>query len=268
MGKQRLKRIQAGRLVRQVLWSASFPNDTPKARAEKAKCSSAARQAINDRYSWEKLKMVLAANFGYNDIVATLTYDDAHLPPNTTEARKRLKRFLASLREHRRYRGQDLAYVYNIETLHGDGRIHHHIVLNGTGQDYELLRSLWVYGTDLEFSRIETWGYEELAKYLTKEPREYGRSCVGERTWVGSRGLKRPEVQPTEWVSADVRLEPPVNAHVLRSQSFRNEWGSFSYLEYLLPLRPKPRRARPRRGKFQTDLSFSGLEQCIITEKG
>ena len=268
MGKQRLKRIQAGRLVREVLWSAAYPSDTPKARAEKAKCSSAARQAINDRYSWEKLKMVLAANFSYSDIVATLTYDEDHLPPNILEARKHLKKFLANLREHRRRRGQDLLYVYNIETLHGDGRIHHHLVLNGTGQDYELIRSLWTFGTDLEFSRVETWGYEELAKYLTKEPREYGRNCVGERAWVGSRGLAKPEVSPTEWVNADVRLEAPVNAHVLRTNSFRNEWGSFSYLEYLLPHPPRPRRARPRQGKFQTVSSFSGLEQCILTEKG
>lgn len=268
MGKQRFKRIQAGRLVREVLWSAAYPSDTPKARAEKARCSSAARQAINDRCSWEKLKMVLAANFGYNDLVITLTYDDSHLPPNVMEARKRLKRFFGDLRAHRRSRGQELAYVYNIETLHGDGRIHHHLVLNGTGQDYELIRSLWVYGTDLEFSRIETWGYEELAKYLTKEPREYGRNCVGDRSWVGSRGLRKPDVQPTEWVNADMRLEPPVNAHVLRTQSLRNEWGSFSYLEYLLPLPPKPRRTRPRGGKFQTALSFSGLEQCILNGRG
>lgn len=268
MGKQRLKKIQAGRLVREVLWSAAYPSDPPRARAEKAKCSSAARQAINDRYSWEKLKMVLAANFSYTDIVATLTYDDEHLPPNIEAARKCLKKFLADLRSHRRCHGCELLYVYCIETLHGDGRIHHHIVLNGTGQDYELLRSLWIYGSDLEFSQVETWGYEELAKYLTKEPREYGRNCVGERAWVGSRGLAKPEVSPTEWVNADVRLEPPLNAHVLRSNSFRNEWGSFSYLEYLLPLPPRPRRYRPRKGKFQTVLSSSGSEQCILTERG
>lgn len=267
MGKQRLKRVQAGRLVREVLWSAVYPGDTPKARAEKAKCSSAARQAINDRCSWEKLKMVLAANFDSTDLVVTLTYDEDHLPSNVLDARKRLKKFIGDLRERRRRRGQGLRYVYCTESLHGDGRIHHHMVLNGTGQDYELIRSLWTFGEDLNFSRLETWGYEELAKYLTKEPREYGRNFVGERSWVGSRGLAKPEVSPAEWVNADVRLEPPINAHVLRTQSFRNEWGSFAYLEYLLPRPPAARRTRPKRRKFQTDASFSGSEQCIFFEE-
>lgn len=268
MGKQRLKRIQGGRLVRQALWSAAYPSDSDKARAEKQRCTTMARQALNDRCSWEKLKMLLASNFDYNDLVVTLTYDDGHLPPNTVEARKIIKKFLGQLRAHRRCRGEEFRYIYVTESVHGDGRIHHHLVVNGTGQDYELLRSLWIWGQNLEFSRVETWGYEELAKYLTKEPREYGRTYVGERMWAGSRNLRRPEVSPTEWVSENVRLEPPVNAHVLRSESFRNEWGSFSYLEYLLPLPPKQRRARPPKRKFQTASSFPGLEQGITTGKG
>lgn len=268
MGKQRLKRIQGGRLVRQALWTAPFPSDSDKARAEKTRCTTMARQALNDKCSWEKLKMILAENFDYRDLVVTLTYDSEHLPPNVLEARKIIKKFLGQLRSHRRCRGEELRYVYVNETVHGDGRIHHHLVVNGTGQDYELLRSLWIWGKNLEFSQIETWGYEELAKYLTKEPREYGRTFVGERMWAASRNLRRPQVQPTEWVSEDVRLEPPVNAHVLKAESFRNEWGSFSYLEYLLPLPPKQQRRRPPRRKFQTASSFSGLEHGITNGKG
>lgn len=252
MAKQRYKKIEAGRLVREVLWSASFPSDSSKAKAEKAKCSTAARQATNDRYSWQKLKQVLAANFTYTDLVVTLTYDDDHLPRNVVAARKCLKQFLAALRSHRRARDQEVKYVYCIETVHGDGRIHHHMVLNGTGTDYDLIRSLWVYGTDLEFSAVDAWGFEELAKYLTKEPREYGRNCVGERTWVGSRNLVPPTVHPTEWVPANVRLSPPPNAYVLHTSAFTNEWGSFAYIEYMMPEPPKQQRVRPKTRKFQT----------------
>lgn len=268
MPKQRLKRIQGGRLVKQALWSAAFPSDTPRARAEKARCTTMARQALNDKAAWEKLKMILATNFNYQDLMLTLTYDNDHLPPNIIAARKLLKKFLTQLRECRRCRGDELRYVYVTENVHGDGRIHHHLVINGTGKDYDIIRSLWICGTDLEFSRVESWGYEELAKYLTKEPRKYGRNCVGERMWTPSRNLKKPEIHPTEWVSEDVRLEPPVNAHVLKSHSFKNEWGSFAYLEYLLPLPPKQQRTRPRRSKVQTVLSFSGLEHCITNGKG
>lgn len=224
-----------------------FPSDTPKARAEKAKCSSAVRQVLNDRFSWQKLKYVLAANFVPGDLVVTLTYDDEHLPGNIELARKALKKFFSQLQQHRRAREQSLRYVYCTETLHDGGRIHHHLVLNGTGADYDTIRSLWTQGSGIEISSVDVWGFEELAKYMTKEPREYGRNCVGERSWVGSRGLAKPEVLPTQWVNADVRLEPPVNAFILRRESFENQWCRYSYIEYMLPEPPKQKRTRPKR---------------------
>lgn len=265
MGKQKLKTVVAGSFVRSVLWSGAFPRDNPKARAEKAKFSSAARQAINDRTSWEKLKSTLQANFSETDLVVTLTYDDDHLPPNSMGARKNLKAFFANLRKHRKARGEDVLYVYNIEMLHGDGRIHHHVVLNGTGNDFEAIRSLWAYGNDIEFSIIDEWGFEELAKYLTKEAREKGRMAVGDRSWVGSKNLKKPEVSPTEWVNGDVELKPPINAYVIKSHTIQNEWGKFQYLEYRLPDPPKAKRARPK--KLKTATAVSGLEHCILSRR-
>ncbi len=247
MAKQRMKCIRAGRLVRECIWTASFPSDPAKVRAEKQKFSSAARQRLNDKASWEKLKMLLAATFDARDLVITLGYDDVHLPRNRDEARKRIKAFLVALRTERKKQGRELAYVYNIEQFHGNGRFHHMIVINGTGQDYAMVRRLWANGTDIDFDRIDTWGYEELAKYMTKEAREFGRGHVGDRTWVCSRNCKKPEISPTEWVSGDVRLEPPVNAHVLRRESIQNEWGYFYYLEYMLPIRTKALRHRPKR---------------------
>lgn len=261
MLKQRLKRIEAGRLVREALWSTPFPNDTPKARAEKRKFSSAARQRINDRYSWQKLKMLLAANFSGSDLVVTLTYDDDHLPIDREEARKSLKKFLAQLRAYRKDRGEALLYIYCIENKHGDTRLHHHLVLNGTGEDYDLIRSLWTFGSNVEFERVDIFGYEELAKYLTKEPREYGHNNVGARTWVPSLNLQKPTVYPTQWVDGSVRLDPPPNAYILQREVYDNEWGRFAYIEYLLPEYPKAIRSRPKRRN--TSPNFSDLEQCI-----
>lgn len=246
MAKQRMKCIRAGRLVREGLWSASFPSDSPKARAEKQKMSSAARQRLNDKASWQKLKMILAATFGHRDLVVTVGYDDAHHPATRDDARKKVKAFLAALRSERKEQGRELMYVYNIEQFHGNRRFHHMIVVNGTGKDYALIRKLWKYGTDIDIQPLEHWGYEELAKYMTKEAREFGRGHVGDRTWVCSRNCKKPEVMPTEWVSGDVRLEPPANAYVLRQESIQNEWGSFFYLEYILPPDPKAKRCRPK----------------------
>ncbi len=249
MARQRFKRIQAGRLVREALWTASFPNDTPKARAEKIKCTSAARQRMNDKYCWQKLKMVLAANFSYTDLVLTLTYDDDHLPRNKEAARKLLKKFLQELRVYRKNRHAELKYIYCTEDKHGDARIHHHVVINGTGADYDLIYSLWTHGTELHFEPVDSYGYEELAKYITKEPRECGHSSVGGRSWVPSLNLQKPDVKPTEWVDGNMRLEPPANAYILQTESFENEWGRFSYVEYLLPAEPVAKKTRPRKKK-------------------
>lgn len=250
--KQRLKRIRAGRLVREVLWTPAFPSDNPKTRAEKTRCSTEARRKINDRTSWQKLKTVLATNFSGSDIVMTATYDDRHIPYNRDDARMRLSRFLRALRKQRREHGQELRYVYCTEDKHGDGRLHHHIVLNGTGEDFAVLRSLWTYGQNLHFELLDIYGYEELARYLTKEAREFGHAWVGARSWVGSRNLKKPEIMPSEWVSGSVRLQPPQNAHVLSTESFENSWGRFAYVEYLLPPEPKAVRTRPRAGAGKT----------------
>ncbi len=39
------------------------------------------------------------------------------------------------------------------------GRLHHHLILNGTGADLEVLRSLWPHG-QVELERLDTWqGY-------------------------------------------------------------------------------------------------------------
>ena len=249
-GKQRFKRVQAGRLVREVLWTPAFPGDSAKTRAEKSRYSSEARRKINDRYSWQKLKALLAANFTDKDLVLTLTYDDAHLPESHKQARGKLKQFFAVLREHRRQNQQpDLKYIYCTENKHGDGRFHHHVVINAAGEDYAGLRRLWTYGQNLHFERVDIYGYEELAKYLTKEAREFGHPSVGARSWVASRGLRKPEVLPSEWVPGNVRLSPPAGAHIVCTEAFENSWGRFSYVEYLLPLPPKEVRTRPRKAK-------------------
>lgn len=65
------------------------------------------------------------------------------------------------------------------------GRLHHHMVVNGTGADLDVLRSLWPYG-EVELEPLDTWqGYEALAKYLTKEPRSWASRRLG-------RGIGRP----------------------------------------------------------------------------
>lgn len=240
---KRIITIRAGRLFFGVAYTQARASDPEHVRAAKTKCSTAARHRVNLRRAWQKLMLTLAANFELGDLVVTLTYDDAHLPGSRKEAGAKIAKYLVLLRKAFRGEGRELKYVYCIEGIHTGGRPHHHLVIPRTS--YEVVRSLWTYGSDIEIDPIDTFGYEALAQYLTKEAREPG-APVGARSWSCSRNLARPVRESTmveEWVT----LSPPPGAVVLGRDSKSNEWGSYEYLSCLLPDRPPDRRSRPRR---------------------
>lgn len=245
---KRLVRIQAGRMGRIVLYTQPTAADGPKARAGKAKASSAARVRINARTSREACEELMAANFDRRDLFVTLTYRDA--PPTREAAMRRLGRFLRQLRTARAARGQRLLYIKNAEHIRDDGsegRWHHHLVINATGSDYEEIRSLWaVWGDNVDFEPLLDGGesYESRARYLCKE-----RPPLGKQTWTPSRGLRRP-TRTSELVDDSLTITVdslPAGAAVLEHSEEHNEWGSFVYYKYLLPYRepkPDPRRRR------------------------
>lgn len=172
---KRLKTITAGRLVVVGCYTIPTPRSTERERKALREISSAAQMTINANRSWQRLELLLAANFGRRDLHVVLTYDDEHLPANRQAAVQRVRKMLPQLRAVRKSRGQELKYIYVTEQLSSEGgRLHHHMVVNGTGADLDVLRSLWPYG-EVELETLDTWqGYEALAKYLTKEPRELG----------------------------------------------------------------------------------------------
>ena len=250
-----IRQIRAGRLVCAVAYTTATAGDSPKARAQKQKASSAARERLNARTSFQKLERTLAANFDNGDLFVTLTYDDIHLPEDRGRAVRRLKSFLGKLRAARKARGQPLRYIYVTEGCYPGGRLHHHVVLNSTGEDLGEIRRLWSYGDNVElrrmrFDRDYTW--EDLASYLTKEPREWGHPQVGERTWTPSLGLVRPEPE-VETAPDYVTLTAPPGAEVLQCEGpIRNGYGEYTWIKYLLPRQPgrkRPKAKRKRRRK-------------------
>lgn len=116
-------------------------------------------------------------------------------------------------------------------------RLHHHVVLNGCGPgDLEEIRSLWADGGYVRIEPVDVHYYKELAKYLTKEAREFGRAKPGERSWRASRNLKRYEVEYIEIASDSVTLTPPPGAVDYVQFSERNPYGFGDCVvaEYLL----------------------------------
>lgn len=231
---KRLKTVRAGRLVYAVCYTQARPSDAPRIRQVKAKCSSEARKRINFRVAWQKLELLLAANYTGADIVLTLTYDNIHLPVDKRAAVKLVTKFLRQLRRRRRAQGQELKYIYVTEGLHGEHRLHHHLVINSADEDASELLALWRRGS-VEIDYVDPERYSELARYLTKEPREYGNSN-GARSWTPSQNLNKPD-SSTALVDDSYNLLIPAGAHAIESACLKQEngFGSYAYIKYLLP---------------------------------
>lgn len=253
MAKNKMKKIiHAGALVIEAVYPRMDRRDSERARAAKRKASTEAQKRMNQIYSWQKLELMLAANFRPGDLVVTLTYDDAHLPESRKASELRLKYFRQQLTVHRVMTGHELVMIWNTEHKHGDGRWHHHTVINATGDDYDLIRRLWIYGSDIEIKPLRVdkeKNYETLARYMCKEEGER----LGQRKWSYTRNARKPEVE-TFRVEEDTTVQVPKGATEISVFSDSNQYGSARVIKYLAPgweKRPTVR-AKRRRRKVRT----------------
>ena len=229
---KRKKTITEGCIVKTILYTAPEPRDGERARAEKSRMTTAAQKAMNDKTARCRLEMLLAANFVGRDIFLTLTYRDADIPSKRAEAVKKVRKFIKQLREYRKARGQVLKYVYTTEGKHGAGRLHHHLVINATERDIEVIRSLWPYGDMIDLVYVRDRDYDTLARYMTKESVE-GRP-VGAQMWTRSRNLEQPVVESC-FVPDDTALAVPPGCFVLEREEKATEYGCYSYIKYRVP---------------------------------
>ena len=235
MAKERRKIIQAGKLWMAVQYTAIRADNQSARREARAQISSPARESLNAKLSWQKLMLLLAANFASTDLVVGLSYRDQDLPIRREDADRRLSNFIRQLRQHRTASGQHLVYVRVTEGYHSGGRLHHHLIVNATGDDYNVIRDLWAKnGDNVDFEAFGSDGAERWGKYLTKEPREKGRRYVGDRTWRSSIHMKKP-ITTSELVSQDDPLQPPPGAFVVDSTQCENCYGRFCHMMAMLP---------------------------------
>ena len=260
-----IKHIKAGLLHIEVIGQTPERPPGRRTRAGRAQKTCAAQQFYNDKCSWRELELRIAANF-QRALVLALTYDESHLPEDKRAADQYFSKFIRKYRDARKKRGLLLKYIYVTEGFHdkresdwleGDGelehrRLHHHMVVDTTdGDDLEEIRSLWTGGGYIRAEALDVHYYRELAKYLTKEAREFGRPKPGERSWRASRNLKMPEVEYIEIPSDSVTLAAPFGAVDYETLHERNPYGFADCLgaRYLLfPERPRERYSytRPR----------------------
>lgn len=230
---KRRKTIRAGRLVWDITYTVPRPNASKQERKRIREVTEEQVARTNANTAQRKLEMLMATNFDEGDLVLTVTYRDADLPDSADVTRKHLGKVFSQMRAYRKARGlPDLKYIYVLEGRHGDHRPHAHIVVNATGGDLELMRSLWIWGDDIQLNYIRERGYDGWAGYLTKERRE--ASLNGKKQFVGSRNLDRP-VTTYAWVDDGTTVDAPPGAQVLDEGGGRNEIASCRFVKYLMP---------------------------------
>ena len=230
---KRRKTIRAGRLVWDITYTVPRPNASKQERKRIREVTEEQIQRTNANTAQRKLEMLMATNFDEGDLVLTVTYRDADLPDGADVTRKHLGKVFSQMRAYRKARGlPDLKYIYVLEGRHGDHRPHAHIIINAAGGDLELMRSLWIWGDDIQLNYIRERGYDGWAGYLTKERRE--ASLNGKKQFVGSRNLARP-VTTYEWVDDGTTVDAPPGAQVLDEGGGRNEIASCRFVKYLIP---------------------------------
>lgn len=230
---KRRKTIRAGRLVWDITYTVPRPNASKQDRKRIREVTEEQVARTNANTAQRKLEMLMATNFDDTDLVLTVTYRDADLPESADVTRKHLGKVFAQMRAYRKARGlPDLKYIYVLEGRHGDHRPHAHLIVNAAGGDLELMRSLWIWGDDIQLNYIRERGYDGWAGYLTKERRE--ASLNGKKQFVGSRNLARP-VTTYAWVDDGTTVDAPPGAQVLDEGGGRNEIASCRFVKYLLP---------------------------------
>lgn len=230
---KRRKTIRAGRLVWDITYTVPRPNASKQERKRIREVTEEQIQRTNANTAQRKLEMLMATNFDEGDLVLTVTYRDADLPDSADVTRKHLGKVFSQMRAYRKARDlPELKYIYILEGRHGDHRPHAHLIINAAGGDLELMRSLWIWGDDIQLNYIRERGYDGWAGYLTKERRE--ASLNGKKQFVGSRNLARP-VTTYEWVDDGTTVDAPPGAQVLDEGGGRNEIASCRFVKYLMP---------------------------------
>lgn len=230
---KRRKTTRAGRLVWDITYTVPRPNASKQERKRIREVTEEQVARTNANTAQRKLEMLMATNFDEGDLVLTVTYRDADLPDSADVTRKHLGKVFSQMRAYRKARDlPELKYIYILEGRHGDHRPHAHIIINAAGGDLELMRSLWIWGDDIQLNYIRERGYDGWAGYLTKERRE--ASLNGKKQFVGSRNLARP-VTTYEWVDDGTTVDAPPGAQVLDEGGGRNEIASCRFVKYLMP---------------------------------
>lgn len=218
----------------------------PKRRGDKVNPSRMEQVFYNDKRSWMELRLWITTNFYKDARFVTLTYLNEYLPKDKKAAENGpMAKFHRRMRRARKRRGKDWKYIYCTEGYHGtsssdfleaddyleDKRLHHHMIINGAGpEDFDEIRSLWPGGGYVRIEPFDVLDCTALAKYMTKEAREFGRGKPGDRSWKRSMNLTKYRVEYNPLSEDGIDLSPPKRAVDYEAFHEKNPYGYADYV--------------------------------------
>lgn len=159
----------------------------------KKKDNRKAMRNLNDKNARKYVERLINCNFSDDDIWATFTYDDDHLPEDIEAALDYMKKFLRRVNYRRKKKGIPKAKYIYVTEYDPDSKIrfHHHLVIDGA-LSMDELEECWGIKSRNELRRMreDDSGYSGIANYITKQKRK-----LNERRWNSSSGLKKPDVK-------------------------------------------------------------------------
>lgn len=219
----REKKIYSGNILEVEI----FPIEIYKrkqSRKKKEKESLPKQKNLNDKNSRKHLSRLLNTNFTDKDFFVTLSYSDNKRPKNEKRVSKDFENFLKRLRRFlKKNNKEELKYI-NVVEYDENIKIHNHMVMNGI-VDISDLERIWGNG-NVEVSKLRSneLGYEELAKYLTKDPK-------GKKRWSQSRNLKKPKVKVNDFKFSKKKVNELANSQGERAL-FERLYRGYIFREY------------------------------------
>lgn len=186
----REKRFKCGNFLEVEIYPIS-KYEQNKSRSRKKRESRKEQKNLNDKNARKNLRRRIHANFNNKDLIVSLSYDAANLPASEDAAIRDRNNYIRRIKNFRKKNGLDeikyiavLEYREATEDKRTKTRIHHHIIISG--MDRDKVEELWGKGT-ANANRLQAneLGFEELANYLSKNPR-------GKKRWSQSKNIVIP----------------------------------------------------------------------------
>ena len=207
----------------------------PTRGVRRAGSTSEKKIKANETESARQLARVINATVQAGDLLASLKYDDAHLPADYAEAEAELSRFLRILRREFRKQYGRLPWCVWVTgnwspKREAPARLHHHLVIERDA--YELLGKLWQ-GGGLNIEMLDSReDHSDLAAYLVANV--HGQPA--KKKWHASRNVQRPVFTEPIEVNDVEDVQPEKGAVIKEHQTTVDEEGHVvgSYLRCVL----------------------------------